>query len=179
MGFRTFKNFYCSFVCKYWRKEFPKLPSYNRFLELIKTAMLPLTLFSQFKSGKKTGVYYIDSTSLPACNLKRSHRNKVLKQVSDYGKTSVGWFFGMKLHLVINNVGELMAFSFTKGNKHDSSQAVTLLKNLTGIACGDKGYIGKKIFETLLESGLKLVTKFRKNMKNNENYSRFEKFNLI
>ena len=99
MGFRTFKNFYCSFVCKYWRKEFPKLPSYNRFLELIKTAMLPLTLFSQFKSGKKTGVYYIDSISLPACNLKRSHRNKVLKQVSDYGKNSVGWFFGMKLHL--------------------------------------------------------------------------------
>ena len=87
------------------------------------------------------------------CHLKRSKRHKVFDNIAKYGKTSVGWFFGLKLHIVVNEQGQLIAFKMTQGNKHDATEAVSLFKNLSGLACGDKGYIGKKIFEELLSNG--------------------------
>ena len=173
--YRDFKTFYCCHVQKYWQNYFPNLPSYNRFVELMKLVIFPLTLFAQAKTGKKTGIYYIDSTSLPACKLIRSKRNRTFKNVAKYGKTSVGWFFGLKLHIVINEQGELMAFKITKGNRHDSKEAVSLFAGLDGVAFGDKGYISKKITAKLLEAGLKLITKVRKNMKEKIDMSKLEK----
>ena len=58
------------------KKYFPKLPSYNRFIELIPKVILQLTLFMQSKAAKAEGIFYVDSTSLPACNLGRSKRYK-------------------------------------------------------------------------------------------------------
>jgi hypothetical protein len=165
VGYRNFKTFYTGFLQTYWKQYFPKLPSYQRFVELTHRALYPLTLFSQFKSGKKTGIYYIDGSCLPVCHLKRSKRNKVFKEIAEYGRTSVGWFFGLKIHLVINNLGELIAFKITRGNVHDGSAAKSLLSSLDGLAFGDKGYIGKKLFDELLKNGLKLITRKRKNMK--------------
>lgn len=165
VGYRNFKTFYTGFLQIYWKQYFPKLPSYQRFVELTHRALYPLTLFSQFKSGKKTGIYYIDGSCLPVCHLKRSKRNKVFKEIAEYGRTSVGWFFGLKIHLVINNFGELIAFKITRGNVHDGAAAKSLLSSLDGLAFGDKGYIGKKLFDELLKKGLKLITRKRKNMK--------------
>lgn len=165
VGYRNFKTFYTGFLQIYWKQYFPKLPSYQRFVELTHRALYPLTLFSQFKSGKKTGIYYIDGSCLPVCHLKRSKRNKVFKEIAEFGRTSVGWFFGLKIHLVINNFGELIAFKITRGNVHDGAAAKSLLSSLDGLAFGDKGYIGKKLFDELLKNGLKLITRKRKNMK--------------
>lgn len=127
--------------------------------------ILQLSLFPQFNSGKRTGIYYIDSTCLPNCHLKRSRRHKTFEEIAQYGKTSVGWFFGLKLHIVINNLGELIAFKITRGNEHDAKAGESLLQSLKGLAFGDKGYIGKKLFSRLLKNGLKLITRVRKNMK--------------
>lgn len=165
IGYRNFKTFYMGFLQIYWKQYFPLLPSYQRFVELTHRALYPLTLFAQFKSGKKTGIYYIDGSCLPACHLKRSKRNKVFKEIAQYGRTSVGWFFGLKIHLVINNLGEMIAFKITRGNVHDGAAAKSLLLSLEGLAFGDKGYIGKKLFDELLKNGLKLITRKRKNMK--------------
>jgi hypothetical protein len=175
IGYRNFKIFYTGFLQLYLKKYFPKLPSYQRFVELIGRGIIPLTLFTQLKCGKKTGIYYIDGSCLPVCHIKRSKRNKVFKSIADYGKTSVGWFFGLKIHLVINNFGELIAFKITRGNVHDGATATTLLSNLEGLAFGDKGYIGKKIFDELLKSGLKLITRKRRNMKEKLNLNAYEK----
>lgn len=174
IGYRNFKTFYL-FLETYWKKYFPALPSYQRFVELMSRALLPLTLFTQLKSGKKTGLYYIDSSCLPVCHLKRSKRNKTFKAVAEYGRTSVGWFFGLKIHLVINQQGELIAFKITKGNKHDGAAAKSLLDSLEGLAFGDKGYIGKKLFDELFKNGLKLITRKRKNMKEKLELTAFEK----
>jgi len=76
IGYRNFKTFYTSFLQQYWKEYFLNLPSYQRFIELIGRAIFPLTLFTQFKSGKKTGIYYIDGSCLPVCHMKRSKRNK-------------------------------------------------------------------------------------------------------
>ena len=165
VGYRNFKTFYTSFLQIYWKQYFPRLPSYQRFVELTHRALYPLTLFAQLKSGKKTGIYYIDGSCLPVCHLKRSKRNKIFREIAQYGRTSVGWFFGLKIHLVINNLGEMIAFKITRGNVHDGAAAKSLLLSLEGLAFGDKGYIGKKLFDELLKNGLKLITRKRKNMK--------------
>lgn len=173
-GWRNFKNFYVNFVAVYLKKEFPKLPSYHRFIEIMNRVTFHLTLFSQLNSGKRTGIYYIDSTCLPVCHLKRSKRNKTFHDIATYGRTSVGWFFGLKLHIVINNHGELMAFKITRGNMHDAKASQSILHHLKGMAFGDKGYLGKEIFSSLLKKGLKLITRSRKNMKP-KSHSKFEK----
>jgi hypothetical protein len=175
IGYRNFKTFYCFFLQKYWLHFFPKLPSYSRFIELIPRALFPLTLYTQCKSGKKTGIYYIDSSCLPVCHLKRSKRHKTFDAIAEYGRTSIGWFFGLKLHLVTNHRGELMAFKITRGSCHDSATAQSLLESLDGLAFGDKGYIGKKLFEALLKNGLKLITRKRKNMKDQLQLNNYEK----
>ncbi|KTD38064.1 IS982 family transposase [Legionella oakridgensis] len=170
-GFRDFKNFYTGFLSFYHKSYFPNLPCYGRFVR----AIFPLTIFTQLKAGKQTGIYYIDSSCLPVCHIKRSKRHKTFDLVAAYGKTSAGWFFGLKLHIVTNDHGELLAFKITRGNKSDSQEAVPLLKSLKGLAFGDKGYIGKKIFEELLNGGLKLITRKRKNMKDKQLLSCYEK----
>lgn len=163
--YRNFKTFYVSFLSEYFKTAFPALPSYNRFIEIMPRVMMQLTLFSQLRFKKRTGIYYVDSSCLPVSHLKRSKRHKTFKNVAEYGKTSVGWFFGLKLHLVINDRGELMAFKITRGNIHDSKVTEDLFKNLNGMAFGDKGYLGKDLFTRLLRKGLKLITRVRKNMK--------------
>ena len=162
--FRDFKTFYTGHLEKYWRSHFPKLPSYNRFVELISRAIFPLTLFTHLRGGKRTGIYYIDSSCLPVCHLKRQCRHKTFEKIASFGRTSVGWFFGLKLHLVTNERGELIAFKITSGSSSDSKSAESLFSALEGLAFGDKGYIGKKLFETLCQKGLKLITRKRKNM---------------
>lgn len=163
--FRDFKTFYTGFLEVYWRHYFPKLPSYSRFISEMKKVIFPMTLFTQLKGGKRTGIYYIDSSCLPVCHLKRSKRHKTFDAIAQYGRTSVGWFFGLKLHVVTNECGELIAFKITKGHRSDCKEAASLLGELKGLAFGDKGYIGKKLFETLFLKGLKLITRKRKNMR--------------
>lgn len=162
---RDFKNYYNSLLNTHHKAAFPTLPSYNRFIAILNRVIFLLILFSQTNLGKRTGIYYIDSTCLPVCHLKRSKRHKTFEEIATYGKTSMGWFFGLKLHIVINDRGELIAFKITRANQHDVKGGESLLETLKGLAFGDKGYIGQELFSRLLKKGLKLITRVRKNMK--------------
>jgi hypothetical protein len=142
-------------------------PSYSRFIRLIPEAFMPLLMFLRGMQGQKTGKYYIDSTKLPVCHNLRINAHKVFKDVAKRGKTSTGWFFGFKLHLVVNEKGELMNFRLTPGNVDDRKVVEGLAKNLNGWLFGDRGYMDKKLSKRLLEKGIELVTKVRKNMKDN------------
>lgn len=173
--FRDFKNFYRGFLAVYHKGYFPGMPSYERFISIMNRAIFPLTIFTQVNGGKRTGIYYIDSSCLPVCHLKRSKRHKTFDSIAEYGRTSVGWFFGLKLHIVTNDKGELLAFKVTRGSRSDSKEAAPLFKSLQGLAFGDKGYLGKKLFDELLENGLKLITRKRKNMKEKLVLSSYEK----
>ncbi len=171
---RDFKNYYNNFLATYYKNAFPNLPSYNRFIEIMNRVIFHLILFAQINSGKRTGIYYVDSTCLPVCHLKRSRRHKTFDEIAKYGRTSVGWFFGLKLHLVINNHGELIAFKITNGKQNDAKAGESIMEKLQGLMFGDKGYIGKELFSRLFEKGLKLITRGRKNMKE-KIFSPFEK----
>lgn len=82
------------------------------------------------------------------CHNRRIHSHKVFKQVARRGKTSMGWFYGFKLHLVVNDRGELLAFRITPGNVDDRQPVPDLTQGLTGKLIGDRGYISHRLFQT-------------------------------
>ena len=163
--YRTFKDFYLYCLRAEYDIEFPKLVSYDRFIELMPMTFMPLVLLLHSLSGKQTGKYYIDSCKLPVCHNLRIYRNKVFKNVAKRGKVSTGWFFGFKRHIVINDHGELMSFALTPGNVDDRSVVQHLVSKLRGWLFGDRGYISKKLCDSLLAQGLELITKVKSNMK--------------
>ena len=165
-GFRNFKHFYIDFVCADHRDTFPNLVSYSRFVELMPSALVPLCTFLQTRYGRVTGIAYVDSTRLEVCHPNRAHAHRVLDQSATWGKTSMGWFYGFKLHLVINDEGELLALKLTAGNVDDRAPVPELTRGLFGKPFGDKGYISQSLFEQLYERGVQLITRLRKNMKN-------------
>lgn len=165
-SYRNFKSYYTEYVMKHLTWAFPRLPSYNRFVELMPSALVPLCGYLQTRKGQCSGISFVDSTSLKVCHNRRIHSHKVFSGCARRGKTSVDWFFGFKLHLVTNDCGELLSLQFTPGNTDDRRPVPELVKGLFGKLFGDKGYISQTLFETLFEQDVQLVTKLRTKMKN-------------
>ena len=117
--------------------------------------------------GESTGISFIDSTVLRVCHNKRIKRNKVFKGIAEVGKSTMGWFFGFKLHLIINDKGEILSFYLTKGNvdDRDSKTITQMTKELFGKIFGDKGYISNALSDLLFNNGIRLITAVRRNMK--------------
>jgi len=170
-GFKCFKYYYQHGILGKWKSYFPKALSYNRFIEIKKEVNMALFFFIYYcATGSQTGTYFIDSTRLEVCDNHRIHNHKVFKSIAARGKTSTGWFYGLKLHLIINNKGELMSIGFSSGNVSDNNDQVVqhLCRPLKdgGRIFGDAGYVSQELFEILYEQGLGLFTKIRRNMKN-------------
>ena len=168
-GYKNFQYYYQRCVLTDLTVFFPQLCSYNRFLELIERVSLPMYVLGKLLCAKsqKTGTYFIDSKKIVVSDNRRIHSHKVFKGIANRGYSSTGWFFGFKLHLVINEIGEIMAFEITTGNKADNNQPLLkhLFHKLEGTCFADKGYL-TKLWEQLYENGLKLITKVKKKMKN-------------
>jgi len=166
-NYRTFKAFYLERVLPHWRNEFPGLVSYTRFIEFIPATLVPLTLYLRSCFGDCTGISYIDSTPLKVCRNQRIHQHKVFRDCAARGKSSTGWFFGFKLHLLFNDRGELLNFALTPGNVDDRKPVPRMVKSLFGKLFGDKGYLSQALFQELLDTfGIQLITKLKSNMKN-------------
>ena len=166
---RSLKHFYLYYVKKHMLAEFPKTVSYNRFVELMSSVLLPLTIYLKTcRSGKCSGISFVDSTPLRVCHNKRIGSNKVFADIAQRGKTSMGWFFGFKLHIIVNDKGEVINFAFTEANVDDRQPLISakLLKEIWGKLFGDRGYISQTLFQTLFVDGIHLITKIRRNMKN-------------
>lgn len=164
-GYRTFKGFYIHHVCQHLQSAFPDLVSYNRFVELQQRCLVPLTCFLQGCCRPSRGIAFIDSTALAVCHNRRIQAHRVFDGVAQRGKTSLGWFYGFKVHLIITDQGELVAFAITPGNVDDRKPVKRLARDITGKLFGDKGYISKKLMEDLLQDNIDLITTTRRNMK--------------
>jgi hypothetical protein len=168
-GFKCFKYYYTQFVMVHLKEYFPGIFSYSRFLQKKPSMLLYLFCFMlTCRLGSYTNCYFIDSTKLTVCHNLRINSNKVFKNIAKRGKTSTGWFYGLKLHLIINEMGEIVSFFITKGNvaDNDFELGLMLCKGLCGKIFGDKGYINEKLQQELIKRNLLLVTKIKKNMKN-------------
>ncbi len=174
-GFRFFKYFYCHMVIPFWKSAFPKLLSYNRFVEIMPRCLQALSCFFHQIKGTDTGISIIDSTKLVVCHNLRIKRHRVFKDLANRGKSSTGWFYGFKLHLVINNLGEVINLKVTSANVHDVAVLEELTSKFKGILLGDKGYLSKTKKEALIARGLKLLTPSRRNMKQKELHTLLEK----
>jgi hypothetical protein len=165
--YRDFKTYYTDHVCQHLSKEFPHLVSYERFVILMPSVLGPLSAYLKSLYGRCHGISFIDSTALSVCDNHRIHNHKVFAGLAQRGKGSMGWFYGFKLHLVVNDCGELLACQITPGNVDDREPVPAFSRRLFGKLIADRGYISQALFEQLLDTfGVQLITKLRKNMKN-------------
>lgn len=165
-GYRNFKTYYLEYVRRHLQPEFPNLISYPRFVYLMPRALRALTLLMLKLCGESDGIAFVDATTIKVCHNKRIVRNRVFDGLAERSKSTMGWFFGFKLHLVINDRGEIIAFRLTKGNVDDRKPVPSMANGLFGKLFGDKGYLSSELFEKLMKTGVTLVTPIKKNMKN-------------
>ena len=137
-----------------WQMIFARNLRYNRKNTWLKTV--------------NRSISFVDSTPLRVCRNQRILIHKTFEGLAECGKCSMGWFFGFKLHLIINDKGEILNFMFTPGNVDDREplKQGKFLENIKGKLCADKGYIGQALFGNLFLDGIQLVTKVKDNMKN-------------
>jgi hypothetical protein len=164
--YRDFKTYYTRYVQVHLQGEFPHLISYSRFVQLMPRVLVVLCAYLHHCFGQCTGISLIDSTPLAVSHNRRIAQHKTFAGIAQRGKNSVDWFFGFKLHLVVNDCGELLACCLTTGNVDDRRPVPRLVKRLFGKLFGDKGYLSQALFEQLWEQGVQLVTKLKSNMKN-------------
>ena len=164
--YRPFKHDYMEYGAGHLRPYFPALVRSPRFVELLARALLPLCCSLSTRTGRCTGMACIDSTPLAVCDNHRIATHKVVAGSAARGKTSMGWFYGFKLHLIVNDEGELLAFHVTPGNVDDRRPVEQRATGLGGPRCGDRGSISQALHDLLLGQGLALLTTIRKNMKN-------------
>lgn len=169
-GYSNFKRFYKDYALIHLKDYFPDLVSYNRFVELIPSSITFLYTFLKFTINltKSYGFAFVDSTKLPVCANSRIHSHKVFKGVAERGKDSVGWFYGFKLHLIINEKGEILSFDLTAGNVDDRKPLYKMIKDIKGKVLklfGDRGYISQELSNIFLSENIQLIAKPRKNMK--------------
>ena len=162
---RDFKNFYTGYLARFFKPEFPNLLSYTRFIEVMPSAMVPLcSYFSSLKS-EPTGIEFVDSTSIKVCHNLRIPRHKTLSGLASRGKGTMGWFYGFKLHLIVNHQGGIVAAKITPANVHDTKPVKEMVVDSMDKLYADKGYISKALASDLLERGVTIINNVRKNMK--------------
>ncbi len=164
----NFKSYYKMYLSKHYQHLFPDLVSYERFVQSSKKIMVPMMVFLRTNAlGACRGISFIDSTPIRVCHIKREKQHKVMKDLASKGKSTMGWFFGFKLHLIINDKGEILSFYLTKANVDDRNMKVmsALTENIFGKLFGDRGYISQKLANYLWNDGIDLIYKLRRNMK--------------
>jgi hypothetical protein len=169
MQHKNLKHFYLHYVQKHLTHLFPNTVSYNRFVELSQQVVLPMTLFLKMQClGDCTGITYVDSTPIRVCKNKRIKQNKVFKEIATVGKSTMGWFYGFKLHLIVNEKGDILNFIITQGNVDDRKPLndAKFLEKIKGKLYADKGYISAKLTQLLFVDGVQLITGIRDKMKN-------------
>ena len=164
--YRTFKAYYTEHVQKHLRAEFPRLVGYARFVQRMPRVAALLCGYLTHLFGQCTGISFIDSTFLAVCDNRRIYQHTVFLGWATRGRGSMGWCFGFKLHLVVNDRGELLACCLTPANRADVKLLPKLAKHLFGKLFGDKGYLSQAAFEHLFQQGVHLITKLKSNMKN-------------
>lgn len=168
-GYKCFEYYYKELIINQLKNYFPGAPGYKQFLSYIPKVFDYMFVLQMIRAqrSERTGTYFVDSKKLPVCHNRRIYSHRVFRDIAARGKASTGWFYGLKLHLVINHLGEIVSSLLTPANVADNNTACLkwLLKDLKGVCFGDKGYLTKE-FSHFMDQGLQLITKVRANMKN-------------
>ena len=131
-NYRSFKDYYQRHVCVYLHWAFPNPLSCNRFVEVKKEMLGCLSLYLYTRFGSCDDISFINSTKLSVCHNRRIPSHRVFAPKADRGKISMGWFYGFKLHLLINSTGDLLGVELTPGNTDDRAPVLELTGALSG-----------------------------------------------
>ena len=151
-SFRNFKHYNLFFIKEHLASYFPKAVSYTRFVELMPRVFFELMAFIRIQGfGKCMGISFVDRTMIPVCHNMRRKFNKVFDELTKNGKGTMGWYPGLKLHLLYNEMGDVLMFCLTPANVDDRDPRVwqVFTKVLYGKVFADKGYIKQEFFENL------------------------------
>jgi hypothetical protein len=160
--YRDFKNYYLGHVSAFYKDAFPNLLSYTRFLAVMPRMIAPMCTYFSTLKGKPTGIKFIYSTLIKVCHNIRISRHKTFIGVAQRGKSTMGWFYGFKHHLIVNHLGEIVAAKVTTGIVHDTQPVTELAEHVPDKLYGDKGYLSKALAANLLDKGVTLITTVRK-----------------
>ena len=167
--FKNFKSFYLFYVGQHLRSEFPKQLSYSRFISIEHKVFVPMMLFLNIVCfGECTGISFVDSTKISVCHNKRIFNHRTFDGFAKRGKSTMGWFYGFKLHFICNEKGEILSFYLSPGNTDDRDARIfeVLKRKLFGKLYADKGYVSQRLFGMLFNQGIHIVTGLKSNMKN-------------
>ena len=165
-AYKDFKHFRLYGIRQQYRDCFGELPSYSRFVSLPPRLLLPFYLLLHYCRGEEIGIYFTEGAKLAVCHNGRINRNRVFRGLAKRGRSTMGWFFGFKLHVLINHKGQIVAFKATAGNTDDRQPLEAMSAALQGKVFADEGYLSKSLLLRLWQRGLHLVTGIRRNMKN-------------
>lgn len=160
-----FKNYYKNIILPYHQNDF-RLVTYEHFTKLIGEVLPFLTLVLNNLFDKCNGLSFLDSTTIAVCENYRIYSHKVFTGFAARSKTNKGWFYGMKLHLIINAAGGIVKASFSSGNKDDRKHFRSMTEGIFGKVFGDRGYLSKELFNDLWDQDIQLITGLKKGMKN-------------
>lgn len=162
--FNNFKTFFSS-LKQDKSHLFKSLPCYQRMIHLVNTHQLALhALHFAVMKDHQSSYLWIDSTTLPVCKNQRIQRHKSISSIATRGKSSMGWFFGCKLHLLMNQSGEIANSVLSNGHTADIKMVKQLVEGLKAKLYADRSYISHELKARLKEQDIDLITYHRKNM---------------
>lgn len=168
VGIKDIKHYH-RYLINHFPKELGHIPTYPNFNHLINQStsyvICLLLLICHYNKSSMPSLYFLDSSPLKVCENKRIFAHKVCEGIAKRGKSSMGWFFGFKLHVVCDALGRLVSIMITPGNTDDRKFVLKLLKNLKGLCIADAGYISKKLMGLLYKQNLLFITDVKKSMK--------------
>lgn len=169
-GHKNWKDFY-QHVKTYHQRDFPRLPDYKNFLEAInKLSVLAILMLQGFmnifnKITGENGLKFTDSTKLAVCQIKREFSHKVCKGLASKSKSTMGWFYGFRLHIICNELMQILKLKITTGIGDERKILETMWSDIFGMIIADAGYVSKKLEKKALSLGKFFLTGTRANMR--------------
>lgn len=169
-GHRNWKDFY-QHIKTYHAKDFPRLPKYGNFIEAVnRLSGLALILLQGFmevfkKLTPEESKKFVDSTRLRVCDIKREFSHKVAKNIATKSKSTMGWFYGFRLHIIVNELLHILNFKITTATVDERVALEMMWSDIFGMIIADAGYMGKEWAEKAKNLGKNLFAAVRKNMK--------------
>lgn len=183
--FRYFTNItnwkaYHKHLYSFFRVDFPNLPDYSNFLTAMnKLSWLALLLLQHFCSFFKKITHqelpkFVDSSKLEVCHIKREFTHKVCKDIARKSKSTMGWFYGFKLHIICNKLMQILSFRISPANLDDRKGLDRIWNDIFGMIIADAGYIGADWQKKACYLGKLLLTGVKANMKKLLTFVQFE-----
>jgi transposase len=168
VGHKSWKDYYRYLRSHHHGVTIGSLPTYKNFMGCVhKLVGYALVFLEAVRKYCKQGVnlQFADASALPVCKIKREFTHKVAKGLASKSKGTMGWYYGFKLHLVVDKDGLILAWRITTATVDDRKVLALVWHELTSMIVADAGYLGSNWQEAAADLHLILLTGIKKIMR--------------